>query len=686
MDFNKTYLSFRLHDDFVNKYKNKKPNFGFNGLGYAVYARTYSRLTCDDCNSLFINEDDNGELYCESCKSKNIRNEKWFETVRRVVEGTYSIQKDWIINRNLGWNEEKGIRSAKTMYRLIFEMKFLPPGRGLWAMGTPLVHQKKMFAALNNCAFVSTSNMDKNPTKPFEFMMDMSMLGVGVGFDCLGENSITINKPNKKLKTFIIEDTREGWVESVKVLLESYFYSNKAKIQFDYSKIRKYGKLIKGFGGRSSGKEPLIVLHEDIVKYLDRNINKLITLRSIADIMNSIGVCVVAGNVRRTAQMMLGDYSDNNYISLKDYTINPDRESFGWTSNNSVFANIGMNYSNVSEKIAKNGEPGLIWLENIKNYSRMGNKPDYKDIRAEGVNPCSEQSLESFELCCLVETFPTNHNILNEFEITLKYSYLYAKTVTLGETHWPETNRVLLRNRRIGNSMSGLAIFVADNGLNELKKWSLSGYSTIAKWDKIYSEWFAVPASIKTTSIKPSGSVSLLAGVTPGMHYPINRCYIRRMNIAKNSDLVKILSDAGYEYEDSAYDDTSYSFSFPIKLDDNIRAQDELSIWEQFSFASFLQRYWADNQVSCTISFDYATEKNEIEKCLDYFQYELKGISLLPRFNNNKKAYKQMPYEGISQEKYEHLNSKINNVDVSRNIKEMSESERFCDGDSCTIL
>lgn len=123
-----------------------------------------------------------------------------------------------------------------------------------------------------------------------------------------------------------------------------------------------------------------------------------------------------------------------------------------------------MNYEKICERIVQNGEPGFAWLDNMQKYSRMNGIIDNKDLRAKGGNPCLEQTLESYELCCLVETFPAKHKDLEDFKKTLKYAFLYAKTVTLGNTHWPESNRVLLRNRRIGCSMSGIIQFIAQRG------------------------------------------------------------------------------------------------------------------------------------------------------------------------------------------------------------------------------
>ncbi|MBL0082526.1 MAG: hypothetical protein IPP37_08855 [Saprospiraceae bacterium] len=347
-------LSFKLDDDFVMSYAQIKPDFGFNGLGQLTYYRTYSRLKEDG------------------------RNEEWFETVRRVVEGAYTIQKEHILSNELGWNNKKAQRSAQEMYDRIFTMKFLPPGRMLWALGTPIIHQKKIGQALFNCAFVSTEEMEKSisdAVKPFAFMMDMSMVGVGVGFDVLGAGQIEINKPTEGLEELVvIPDTREGWVASLEKLLFSYFAKNfgiqSGPVKFDYHKIRKAGLPIKGFGGVSSGPQPLQDMHNRISALLDNLDGKNLSITALTDIMNLIGVCVVAGNVRRTAQIALGHAENAEYRRLKDYTwdnasqqyvgSNANRAMWGWASNNSVLVNNESEFSTLAAQTAINGEPGYI--------------------------------------------------------------------------------------------------------------------------------------------------------------------------------------------------------------------------------------------------------------------------------------------------------------------------------------
>ena len=654
-------MQFQLSDNFVDKYKRKKPPFGFNGLGELVYMRTYSRI------------------------KENGKNERWWETVRRVVEGTYSMQKKWIDSHQLGWNPWQAQKSAQEMYDRIFNMKFLPPGRGLWAMGTAITEKKKLYAALNNCAFVSTKTIKEDYAKPFCFLMDASMLGVGVGFDTKGAGEIVVKGINKdrKITTYQIPDTREGWVKSLKLLLESYFHGTN-EVEFDYSLIRSEGEPIKGFGGVSSGPDPLEEVHKDIKKVLEGNSGNPITITTIVDIMNLIGKCVVAGNVRRTAEIVFGDPDSEEYLDLKNYKVNKHREQYGWTSNNSIFAELGMDYTEVSKRIVDNGEPGLAWLENMRHYSRMKNGGDDKDHRVMGGNPCLEQSLESYELCCLVETFPDNHDSLEDYKRTLKFAYLYAKTVTLGRTHWSDTNRVMLRNRRIGCSVSGIAQFITNRGLHELRTWLEEGYDTIQRWDRSYSDWLAIPKSIKTTSVKPSGTVSLLAGSTPGLHYPESRFYIRRIRISVNSELVEPLKKAGYKIEPAfGSEDSTLVVEIPVDVGEGIATASELTIWEQFSLAAFMQRHWADNQVSCTVTFDPETEGAQIPHVLKYFQYQLKGISLLPRHDYG--AYKQMPYEAIDEKEYNKQINKLGKLSFGVIKNEEAEVDKFCNNDSCEL-
>ena len=274
-------FSFRLSEDFVSGYREKKAPFGFadsagNSVGEITFLRTYSRLKEDGTK------------------------ETWADVCERVINGMYSIQKDHCKSQRLPWNDAKAQASAKDGFDRLFNLKWTPPGRGLWVMGTDIVNRQRNSAALQNCAFVSTNEMTKqNPGKPFGFLMEASMLGVGVGFDDKGaDKDFSIYSPKSECTEYVIPDTREGWVDSTIMLLNSYLKADQNCIQFDYSQIRVYGEPIKTFGGTAAGPEPLIKLHKKIVDLFGKREGEKLTRRDIADIGNLIGVCVVSGNVR----------------------------------------------------------------------------------------------------------------------------------------------------------------------------------------------------------------------------------------------------------------------------------------------------------------------------------------------------------------------------------------------------
>src|SRR3990167_7953805 len=231
-------VTFSLRDEFLVKYKGKEPNWGV--LGKVTYLRTYSKLRDDGTK------------------------EEFWQTLDRVVTSVFQIQKWHCLNHGITWNEENVMHVAERMYDKMWNFKFLPPGRGLWAMGSKSLY-KYGSSALNNCAFISTKDLAENPTYPFCFLMDFSMLGVGVGFDTLGADTVKVLQPegvniHDNDFDYIVEDSREGWVNSLRQLLNAYFYKEGLPV-FDYSQIRAKGQPLKTFGGVAPGPEPLKNMH-----------------------------------------------------------------------------------------------------------------------------------------------------------------------------------------------------------------------------------------------------------------------------------------------------------------------------------------------------------------------------------------------------------------------------------------
>ena len=693
---------FYLKEAFKKELCSKSVTWGFGGLSEFTFYRTYSR------------KKDNGNM------------ETWAECVIRVIEGMFTILKTHAYHNKVPWYEKKGHRLAEEAAIRLFDFKWTPPGRGLWMMGTDYMWERGAMS-LYNCAYVSTKDIDYELSKPFAFVMDTMMQGVGCGYDTAGAEKIIVNIPKGEPELIIVDDTREGWVEAISCLIDSYLEEGSTPVNIDTHLVREYGSPIKGFGGEASGPIPLIQGFNGIKDILGKRDNNFLTSTGIVSIMDIIGKIVVAGNVRRSALLALGDSNDKEYMELKNWSKNPiamgivapdelkeineaeyhlynenfdDRKwitekyineswsyKFGgylWASNNSLYGYEGMDYIKAAENITINGEPGFFWIENAKKYGRMKDGIKNDDLLVSGLNPCAEIALESYETCNLNENYPVKHKDYWDFQRTLKFSYLYSKAVTLIPTNWQENNSVVSRNRRIGCSISGIQECIIKLGRHEFTNWCDRAYNYINYLDEKYSNWLGIPKSKRKTTVKPSGTVSLLAGSLPGIHHPESNAYYRTIRIASNSELIKILSDAGYRMEPAASDPTKTTVVyFPVIHDEKHISKDKVSIWRQFKDTAMLQRYWSDNAVSVTITFS-KEESNQISECLSAFERELKSVSLLPL---NEHVYEQAPYIATPKEEIIEYQKTLKPLDFSSlHIEgENANSNKFCTNEGCEL-
>lgn len=667
------YLSFKLPDSFIEQYQDREVDWGFpigggNFLGEITFYSKYSRLKEDGSK------------------------ERWYECVRRCIEGMYSIQKNFCNQQRIPWNTNKAQHSAQEAYELMFKGVWTPPGRGLEHMGTQLIFEFGS-APLQNCSFISTENLGpRNPIEPFVLLMEMSMLGIGVGFDTKGAGKIEVYQPLDEKEIHIVEDSREGWVESYGALLYSYFHPNQKTVVFDTGLIRDKGQPIKRFGGTAPGPGPLIDLHKKVRMLLDRYVGLMVDERLITDLNNLAGYCVVSGGRRRTAEIAFGDLHDETFLNLKNWQTETERmdNGTGWghISNNSVFANIGDDLSHLVEPIKLNGEPGIMYLDLAQAYGRLGDAPDYKDNLVAGANPCVEQQLESYECCTLVETFPFRAADFAEYKRGLKYAYLYAKTVTLLPTHWPKVNEIMQRNRRIGTSMTGVFEFAEVHGWNTLRNWCIDGVKVVEYYDNTYSRWLGIRESIRNCSIKPSGTTSLLWGATPGQHAPVaSGWFLRLVRAALGSPELQFAQEAGYFTEPDVKDpENTWVIYYPVE-GQNVRSEREVPLFEQMALAALLQRHWADNMVSATFKFK-PEEEDQIASALRAFEGQLKCMSFLPLGEElSTGAYPQMPYQNIEPTEWEAYREPVSAINWDKWYAQGVEAQgdKFCANDVCEL-
>lgn len=345
-----------LTDEFLSKYKNVQPQWGYNGLGYIIYKRTYSRPILNDKNEI-------------------VRYEAWWETVRRCVEGAQEI--------GAGYTKKE----AEHLFDLVFNLKCNFAGRMLWQLGTETV-KKHGISSLVNCWFTSLRE-----SEDFCFLFEMSMLGGGVGYSVKREDihelprikkDIIIEHKNTKDADFIVPDSRSGWVNLLRQVIGSFFYTGKS---FTYSTvlIRGAGEIIKDFGGIASG--PLILIDgiQDIIKIFQSREGKKLRSIDVLDICNIIGSVVVSGNVRRSAQIAIGDPDDYLYLRAKRWDVG-NIPNWRAMSNNSIYIDDYKEIDNcVWDGYNGTGEPyGFINIALAKKFGRTGEE---RIDNCEGVNP-----------------------------------------------------------------------------------------------------------------------------------------------------------------------------------------------------------------------------------------------------------------------------------------------------------
>lgn len=637
-------------------YAEETPDWG--EVGYVTFKRTYAlRLNPDDINS---------------------PTEEWWQTCLRVVNGIQEM--------GAAYTKEE----LRRLYYYMWSLKGLPSGRAMFKMGTKYV--RKYADSLINCWFVLI-----NQPRAFEFVFDQLMMGGGVGFSVRGQDvfqlprvvrACSITRVDANDADFIVPDSRAGWVELFRRALHSFFYSGK---DFTYSLhcIRPKGAPIKGFGGKSSGPEYLHRLVQNTCRLLSQRAGREIRPIDALDICNAIAQCVVAGNVRRSAEIAIGDPSDPIFLDAKQFKDMPDWRR---TSNNTVYCSdidhlsdrFWRNYEKVDEFGSAMGECyGLYNLELAKRFGRLGEeRPDGSVV---GLNPCGEINLGNFESCNLVELFLPNLDSVEELRDCAELLYRFAKTVCCQNYEYPETQRIVRENMRVGISVSGL---LQDHAFGRDIYTVLDDlYEHMREYDEDYSRANGINSSIRLTTVQPSGTKSLLAGTTHGLHAYYSEYAIRRIQMAANEPLVGICRAHGYHVEPLLNMDGSHNFdtsvvSFPTKAPKGAVIAERQTALEQMDLIKNMQAVWADNSCSSTVTY----KPEEVPVIKDWlkqnFKESVKSISFL---RHEGHGFKQAPYEPISEETYWKMKAGVQPI-VKVNVNTEVEDDQLsgeCKGGVC---
>lgn len=630
----------------------------FSSVGYITYKRTYARR---------LNEAD-----------PNSPTEEFEDTVNRVVNASNS-------QLNVGFTADEQERLKK----YLMELKGTVAGRFLWQLGTDTVGRLGG-ASLQNCAF----KVVDSPVEPFTWAMDLLMLGSGVGYNIQKANVEKLPPVNVDFKCptrddandadFIVPDSREGWVALLgKTLKAAFLAHSSGKQTFTYSTklIRSKGAPIKGFGGTASGPEDLVWGINKIGGILEKRAGRKLRPVDCLDIMNIIGAVVVAGNVRRSAQIAIGDPDDVEYLLAKRWDLG-NIPSWRAMSNNSVVCHdIGDLHEFFWDGYEGKGEPyGLINLKLSRKVGRLG-ETGYPDPDVQGYNPCAEQSLADGETCCLAEIYLPNITSKEEMLDVAKLLYRVNKHSLALPFHLKITEEIVHKNMRMGIGVTGFL-----QATEEQKSWLKDVYKELREFDEEYSKEHGFPTSVKLTTVKPSGTLSLLPGVTPGCHPAYARYMIRRIRISANHPLVQTCRDHGYPVEfqqnfDGSEDHSTVVVSFPFRHPDHAVLAKDMTAIQQLETVKWLQENWSDNSVSCTVYYR-KEELPEIRKYLKKnYKNNHKSLSFLL---HNEHGFKQAPLEEITKEQYDELVAKTRLI-TSIDSLDIGLDDSECASGACPI-
>ena len=451
----------------------------WSSVGYLVYKRTYSRTM------------ENTEA-----------TEELPNSVLRVVNAADK-------QLNVGFTKAEEIRLAS----YLLQLKGSVAGRFWWQLGTETVNRFGLLS-LQNCAFTVIDH----PIRPFCWAMDALALGSGVGYSIQRKHVDKLPEVQEWFKAptrfddggadFIVPDSREGWVKLLGKTLKAAMLSDseeKGTFTFSTQIIRGKGTPIKGFGGVASGPEDLCWGIQKISEVLMARRGKKLRPIDCLDIMNIIGAIIVAGNVRRSAQIAIGDPDDIEFLLAKRWD-NGGIPSWRAMSNNSVACD---DIEDLHPLFWETYEPdphgharepyGLINLRLSRRVGRLG-ETQYTDPLVEGYNPCGEQSLEPYETCCLSEIFLPNIESKEELFDVATLLYRINKHSLMLPCHHPETDAVVFKNMRMGIGMTGIL-----QASEEQLSWLDDCYMYLRAYDDEYSEANGMNPSIKLTTVKPSG-------------------------------------------------------------------------------------------------------------------------------------------------------------------------------------
>ena len=598
------------------------------------------------------------------------RREDWPETIERFISFLISKRPD-IPDKTIS-----KIRKYMTEFAVMPSMRFL------WAAGPAADFDN---TCIYNCAFGKI-----NAVEAFAECLYILMCGTGYGFSVEQEEveklpEVPEIKSGQALAKVVIDDSKAGWADSVKTLMGSLYDGQ--NLYFDYSEIRPEGARLNTMGGRASGPQPLVKLHDFIRETMHNAQGRKLTTLEAHDICNQIAEIVVVGGVRRSSQISLSDLEDNDMRHAKEWPFPIKR---AMANNSAVFREKPSAADFLVEwgALAKSGtgERGIFNLEAAQNRAPSRRYAP----KIQGTNPCGEIMLRDMEFCNLSEVVIRADDDLDTLLDKVETA-TWLGVIQATFTDFPYLRKEWKKNcdveRLLGVSLTGQMdnpSILTSECLKALK-------SRVLRISRKAAEVMNINVPVATTCVKPSGTDSQLVDSASGVHPRYSQYYIRRYRISSRDPLFQMMKDAGIKATPEVGQDeataTTWVLEFPVKSPDGCMTRKDVSALDQLSHYKNLQHNWCEHNASMTVYVrddEWFEVGNWVYKNWDI----INGVSFLP-YDGGK--YKLAPYEEIDVHTYERLIKGLPVIDYTQLSQyEMTDhtqgkAEYACVGDKCEI-
>ena len=597
---------------------------------------------------------------------------------------TENRRETWeeLVTRNKEMHQKKypNIKNEiEGVYQLVYDKKILPSMRSLQFGGKPIeISPNRVY----NCAYLPIDHVDA-----FSETMFLLLGGTGVGFSVQKhhvESLPDIKKPNpNRNRRYLIGDSIEGWADAIKMLVESYFGIKSSTPIFDFSDIRHKGALLVTSGGKAPGPQPLKDCIHNIKKVLDaKSDGEKLSPIEVHDIVCHIADAVLAGGIRRAALISLFSADDNEMISCKSgnwWELNPQR---GRSNNSAVLLRHKITkefFLDLWKRIELSGagEPG-IYLSNDKDW---------------GTNPCCEIGLRPYQFCNLCEVNASDIESQEDFEKRVRGA-AFIGTLQAGYTDFHYLRDVWKRTTEkdalIGVGMTGIGSGVVLGYDMKLAA------KAVKEENERVAKLIGINNAARTTTVKPSGTSSLVLGTSSGIHAWHNDYYVRRIRVGKNEAIYTYLSVNHPELvEDEIFrpHDTAV-ISIPQKSPEGsiLRYESSFDLLERVKKVSqeWIKPGHRGGQNSHNVSATISLKEDEWEYAGEWMWENRKfynGLSVLPY---NGGTYQQAPFEDCDVETYEKMMKSLSNIDLSKVIELQDNTnlsgEVACGGGACEIV